>query len=1271
MKRIRYAAFFLSCTFAWGLTPFVSHAATSVVISQNTTFAAGEYFFDSLTITSSSTLTLLGNPAATSFKGVIIHAENLTVDSGSRISADGAGYGRGTGPGAPSYYRHGASYGGVGEGNAATSTYGSAMYPTELGSGSYGPGGGAIQLLVSKTLTNNGAITAYGKGSGSGGSIYAEAGTLSGAGAFTAIGSNLTNAGGYYVASGGGGRVMIRYAASSFTGKVDVSGGCGSSGFIQTCAGSGTAGLLDTTTNTLLLPQAWRFQANDSPFSFASIIVTKGSAASEPGVRISADQLALSAQSSVAIGTGVHLEMSRISLDGASVLSFLGAAETALGDVTISGGSKVTTALGQALNLSLANLTVSSGSSVEVSAKGYAAMKGPGAPAGSSSGMGASYGGKGYANTATSTYGDANNPTDLGSGGTGAGGGALALTLSGRFTNNGVVAADGQWSGSGGSILVHAREIVGSGTFSANGAGKTTSSYLGPGGGGRIALYTDTAPSFGGKVEAKGACNSNFGYFMYCGDNGTIVIKDTGPKVSNVLFLPGIEASRLYRPGDLLGTDQLWEPNTDNDGSDLLLTAEGESVRNDIYTRDVVDEAYVSGVGMNIYTSFINQMNGLKAEKVIADWEAVPYDWRLSFDDILSNGNQLPDGRIYYAGSAAATSSPYIIQELRRLAASSKTGKVTIVAHSNGGLLTKALTEKLGDTEAAKLIDKIIFVAVPQAGTPQAVGALLHGYEQGLPRDWLSLFLTPETARTLALNMPSVYNLLPSANYFTYVDDPAVTFDDSDILSEFRSRYGSSIHDGALLKSFVTDTSRTASSSPSDLKYPSVGNGALYSLAETLHSTIDTWAPPQGVKLYEVAGWGEDTLATIEYKEGKKAYCGNMSDLRTCTVSPTIVYSPKEVVEGDGTVLVPSALWSPASTGVQKYWVNLRKYNNDFPRSMSHFDNKHADILEVVELRTLVQNILTNSTSTLPRFITTEQPVAAGGDTRLRFLLHSPLDLSATDSLGNTVSSATSTIPGARWRRYGEVQVLTVPENTPITLNLDGYDAGSFTLDIEEVDGSNVVVASSTLSAIPSTEDTRASMVFTDGTLQGASPLLLDYDGNGTTDISIKSKIGKEVVFDTTPPEAVVTFDPVSQQIVVVGSDNLSSTTVVTTATSSLITDEAGNTLEILFKKFKKEGKESKVEIQGLRYNGVLVGEVSKTVLQYEWSVDKTGKLKELQEKASVGPLTVEGHYDAKKNITRIEREKGEEDKKERKENLPGLAIIGLKTDKGVVNITY
>lgn len=740
---------------------------------------------------------------------------------------------------------------------------------------------------------------------------------------------------------------------------------------------------------------------------------------------------------------------------------------------------------------------------------------------------------------------------------------------------------------------------------------------------------------------------------------------------SNILFLPGLEASRLYRTDTSATTDQLWEPNTNSDVEELFLSAEGKSLRSDVYTKDVIDEAYSNGP--NIYKSFLDEMKTWEGTYGITA-TTTPYDWRLSLEDIVSNGTIAGEGISYLT----ATSSPYLIQQLRRIAKTSKTGKVTIVAHSNGGLVAKALMQRLGDAETIKLIDKVIFVAVPQEGTPQAIGALLHGYEQGLPKDWLHFFLSPQVARTLAENMPSAYNLLPSAKYFTTVSNPVATFEDKPILAEFRARYGNEIHDEMQLKNFITDTQRYASSTPSDLIYPSVGNTLLYSNAEVAHNNLDNWTPPQGISLYEIAGWGEDTLATIEYKDGKKTICKETQPsfpftktYCTYVTTPTIIYSPKEVVDGDGTVVTSSALVNTAST-TMKYWVNLRDYD-----TISNYEREHADILEVYSLRTLIQSILTNSAiTTLPEFISTSIPPTDSVE-RLSFILHSPLNLSATDNLGSVVSSTTSTIPGGSFKRYGEVQVLKVPKGTPITINLDGYATGSFTLDMQEIDGLNSIIASTTFSGIPSATSTTATIAFPDGTLQNSTPLLVDYDNNGTTDFILRPSIGEEIVFDVTPPESRVSFNQNTNQLLIEGLDEAGRTIVHTTATSTIITDESSNTVGFIFSKFNQENHELKLEIQSLAYNGVSTSTIPETTLQYEWSTDKIGNIRELEQKVTVGSLKINGHYDAKKNVTTIKKKLNEVDnnehyeKEEAQETLPGFISIGIKTEKGIITISY
>ncbi|MCP5810435.1 hypothetical protein NL321_30250, partial [Klebsiella pneumoniae] len=57
---------------------------------------------------------------------------------------------------------------------------------------------------------------------------------------------------------------------------------------------------------------------------------------------------------------------------------------------------------------------------------------------------------------------------------------------------------------------------------------------------------------------------------------------------------------------------------------------------------------------------------------------------------------------------------------------------MTIVAHSNGGLVAKALLNQLGGETAKSLVGRVIMIGVPQSGAPADLGAMLVGYEAGI-----------------------------------------------------------------------------------------------------------------------------------------------------------------------------------------------------------------------------------------------------------------------------------------------------------------------------------------------------------------------------------------------------------------------------------------------------------------------------------------------------------------------------------------------------------
>jgi len=199
------------------------------VITTNTTWATGTYNLTSLSVLNGATLTIGGGSTVTvsgavlvtansnivlqsinnaaqvnntwQGVGVTLNAGSVQVDPGSSINADGQGYQASAGPGgAPVGSSAGGSYGGSGgsgNGTPAGPTYGSDLTPTDLGSGGGsrccgavpGNGGGAIRLIVSGTLTDNGTISAngghlvgYQGGGGAGGSLWVTAGGLAGSG---------------------------------------------------------------------------------------------------------------------------------------------------------------------------------------------------------------------------------------------------------------------------------------------------------------------------------------------------------------------------------------------------------------------------------------------------------------------------------------------------------------------------------------------------------------------------------------------------------------------------------------------------------------------------------------------------------------------------------------------------------------------------------------------------------------------------------------------------------------------------------------------------------------------------------------------------------------------------------------------------------------------------------------------------------------------------------------------------------------------------------
>ncbi|MFA6047643.1 MAG: right-handed parallel beta-helix repeat-containing protein [Parcubacteria group bacterium] len=600
---------------------------------------------------------------------------------------------------------------------------------------------------------------------------------------------------------------------------------------------------------------------------------------------------------------------------------------------------------------------------------------------------------------------------------------------------------------------------------------------------------------------------------------------------SNVMFLPGIKASRLYKKDSGGGEDQLWEPNYfGNDLEDLTLDENGESV-NSVYTRDVIDEIGTSwlGLGPNIYKTFINQLALLKNDGTINDYNIFAYDWRQSVEDIAENGTP-------YNGEIKSA-----IAELESLAGSSKSKKVTLVAHSNGGLLAKAIMLELEKTGKADKVDKIVFVGTPQMGTPKAILSMLYGYDESAI---FGTLISESASRKLVENMPGAYGLLPSEKYFERTEEPFINFlSENTKYKSFMDAYQSGIDSFGEFREFLTGSGDGREKpDENDVESENKLSGNLFDQAGELHDNLDGWTAPENIQIIEIAGWGLDTITGVDYTEKEKAECysylGYIVPSCAGTGKYEPVYEPKFTVDGDKVVTAPSALMLPEGSNVKRYWVDLYRYNHD---PIVNKNQNHSSIFEVSSIQQFLSDIIKNTSNPpLPEYIKTARPNDYNNaKPRIRMSLYSPLDIHLYDENGNHTGPKKVTdengkegiifeenIPNSYYYQFGDRKYVGVPGEENIHMTMDGYDNGAYTLKMEEVMetvGGEEIISHTTFADLPVSPETSVAVDIPESGLDSLSNLEADFDGNGEGDYEvIPIPNGEATLPDMIPPQTAI-----------------------------------------------------------------------------------------------------------------------------------------------------
>ncbi|MDR3547833.1 MAG: hypothetical protein P4M11_06145 [Candidatus Pacebacteria bacterium] len=578
------------------------------------------------------------------------------------------------------------------------------------------------------------------------------------------------------------------------------------------------------------------------------------------------------------------------------------------------------------------------------------------------------------------------------------------------------------------------------------------------------------------------------------------------PPVSNVLFIPGTLTSRLYMKNAVGIEQELWEPQSDLDVGSLAMKSDGTSI-NTIYTRDLVGQLYSNdpiygsaaqkalGSGVNIYGPFMSFMDGLVTNGTVKEWRSFPYDWRYDISDIVKNGTLV----------GTATSAPrriYLQDVVQELASTSPTGRVTIIAHSNGGLIAKALASDLESRGEGALIDHIIMVGTPQLGTPKALLDMLHGSEF---TELGGLIMYSGSVRAADETMPGPYDLLPSPAYFARIKDPVASFDDKQPAAQYRKAIGVVVDTFLKLAEFTEDTFHLDSSAgmAGSIRTPIPLSSALVQKAEATHASIDSWVPPSNLSLTAIAGWGQLTPFQMAYSGTTGLNCDRTSFFVTlaCSLQPQLQNTVLSTENGDDTVVAASAI----NTATDTLYFDAMQYAKQTGTRVVHQNLLNASPVQS-ELSDLLQDKSVQET-----YVSTTMP-SENRDPLTVVSAHSPVNLLATDAHGNQTGIVTipgltglnfekEDIPGSSIQVVDDEKYVYLPESSNYTISLQGYDTGATTINVGTVDVNGVATTTATYADIPTTASTTASFVVGANASAPAS-ITLNVDGFSTTTVT-------------------------------------------------------------------------------------------------------------------------------------------------------------------------
>lgn len=662
-----------------------------------------------------------------------------------------------------------------------------------------------------------------------------------------------------------------------------------------------------------------------------------------------------------------------------------------------------------------------------------------------------------------------------------------------------------------------------------------------------------------------------------------------------------------------------------------------------------------------IMHGYDNLIATLEANGYIADENlfTMPYDWEQS--NILT-----------------AIQLEQKIDEVQEIC---ECGKVDLVAHSMGGLVAR---QYIQSNDYGNDVDQLVFLGTPHLGAPKAYLMWEAGENDFTFSDKATKFIFSKEAKKAGFpilfdyvrNKPilSVQELLPTFDYLLDVINVS-----TDVLRAYpnnypRNQFLENLNDSVntLVDSDVRATNIVGDTANQDtIRFIRTVSSSDLPLWE--HGYPEGFDSPTSTDNGLVRGRGDQTVPqnSAEFIPSSDLYRLNSSHGELPTAGEEIVV--KILTGKDPTISVHDwhlpglkililkilspvdiMITAPDGKRIGKDFSTNEEVNEIPGAFYSGFltDNEYATIPNPLDGDYTISTLGTGSGeyTIAADFIsdTSEATSTVNGQTEPGKEIVYELNLAIADSV-ITVAPLDTTRPLTTASPAG-------------TLGQSGWYIShvEVSLSADDQDGSGVFQTEYSLDNGFTWFEATSSVVLQGEGIHSLQYHSTDYAGN------IEPVKSLEIKIDTIPPEATIRFNPDQKNIRIDGVD-MNPTTVLRSGKVYTVKDQAGHTLEMNFSQLDIGKSVIVAALSSLRYDGntaIVFGKQS-YILGYRWSL-KNGVVKDLTQAVSRGwQLIMKATYISATGTTVISQP-GKVN-----QTLPGLVILSMNTNKGVLNITY